>query len=285
MGETVKNIFNEDIKAAVFEAFQVSSIEILAKVKDKKDGKEVDLGQTEVGEDAIQLPKPPKPVFSMNSGEADSYFSQLKSTVAHLDGVKIKRKWPKKKNGVLVEEATPLPSFDENVESILPSNQYFGSNTKFQPGNLLWHLQLVSAYIITKFGHNYNTFAKSIPDDYVAKEWQMADLVTMSNNPGANVQKRRRRNKVDNIVEHERHWLYTDEYLNYDDDDESVGGVPEHVDGQPDLSDQPVNPDINPFSDGDHSFDTHSSGSPRRQASETGSETESQSWNQLRSIL
>ena len=105
----------------------------------------------------------------------------------------------------------------------------------------------------------------------------MADLVTMSNNPGANVQKRRRRNKVDNIVEHERHWLDTDEYHNYDDDDESVGGVPEHVDGQPDLSDQPVNPDINPFSDGDHSFDTHSSGSPRRQASETGSETESQS--------
>ena len=116
MGETVKNIFNEDLKTTILEAFQVSSIEILAKLKDKKDGKEVDPEQA-VGEDVVQLPKPPKPVFNMNSGEAIAYFSQLKSTVAHLDGVKIKRKWPKKKNGVLVEEAIPLPSFDENVES------------------------------------------------------------------------------------------------------------------------------------------------------------------------
>ena len=57
----------------------------------------------------------------MNSGEDDAYFSQLKTTDAHLDVVKIKRKWPKKKNGVLVEEATPLPSFDQNIESNLSS--------------------------------------------------------------------------------------------------------------------------------------------------------------------
>ena len=274
MGETVKNIFNEDLKTTILEAFQVSSIEILAKLKDKKDGKEVDPEQA-VGEDVVQLPKPPKPVFNMNSGEAIAYFSQLKSTVAHLDGVKIKRKWPKKKDGVLVEEATPLTSFDENVESILPSNQYFGSNTKFQPGNLLWRLQLVCAYILTKFGHNYNTFAQVIPADYVAKDWQMADLVTLSNNPEANVQKRRRRNKVDNIVEHERHWLDTDEYNNYE-DDESVGGALEDDDVQPDLAEEPEAQGNNPFSDSDQSFDTHSSGSPRRQVSETSSETESQ---------
>ena len=51
---------------------------------------------------------------------------------------------------------------------------------------------------------------------------------------------------------------------NYDDDDESVGGTHDNVDGK----------DINPFSEGDQSFDTHSSVSPRPQVSEVDSETE-----------
>ena len=67
MGETVKNIFNNDIKTAILEAFQVSSIEILAKLKDKKDGKEVDPEQA-VGEDVVQLPKPPTPQLHILMG-------------------------------------------------------------------------------------------------------------------------------------------------------------------------------------------------------------------------
>ena len=118
-------------------------------------------------------------------------------------------------------EATPIPSFDQYVESILPSSQYFGSSTKFEPGNLLWRLQLVCAYILTKFGEDYNTYAHVIPVEYVAKHWSIEDFIQMSENPketaGNNVMKRKRKNKVDNIP-FERHWLDVDDHAAYDDE-------------------------------------------------------------------
>ena len=146
----IKDIFNvEETKTALLEALQESMVEILAKVKHLKNGNNVDPTQSGVGSDIIELAKPPKPVFLLNSKEMDIYFSQLKTSVALKDGIKLKRKWPKKVDGELIE-ATKIPSFDEFVEKVLPSNQYFGSSTKFAPGNLLWRLQLVSAYLLNK---------------------------------------------------------------------------------------------------------------------------------------
>ena len=265
MNDALKNVFTEELKAEILEAFQESLIEILTKIKDINDGLDIDDGNT-AAEETVKIPKPPKPVFTMNSGEADAYFSVLKSAIALKDGVVIKRKWAKRKNGVVIHEPTPIPSFAQHVENIIPSNHYFGANTKFEPGNLLWRLQLASAYLLTKMGEDFNTFAKNIPEDYMEKPWEMDDLIGMSNNPNEmahqNAQKRRRRVKVDMIqaVEPPHH-----DDAGADDAAEQVG--PDEQDEDHLDATQATQRSVNLFSDTDMSFESRSSGSPLRQNS------------------
>ena len=119
---------NEENKTLLMEACEVSMVEILEGANNKNHG--TTDGALDVAQNASvnhsKLAKPDKPVFAMNSKEMDSYFGQLKSSLAIRDGVKIVRKWAKK-DGDQILEPTKLPAFDDFVESVLPSKEYFGS--------------------------------------------------------------------------------------------------------------------------------------------------------------
>ena len=177
--KSLKDFFeNEGNKTCLMDACAVSMVEILEQENNKN------LGTADEALEVAQNPsvnhselaKPDKPVFAMNSKEMDSYFGQLKSSLAIRDGVKIVRKWAKK-DGNQILEPTKLPAFDDFVESVLPSKEYFGSSKKFERGKLLWRMQLVSAYLLTKSDCDYNTYAKTVPTDYVAKNWNIEDLI------------------------------------------------------------------------------------------------------------
>ena len=192
----------------------------------------------------------------MNSGEADGYFSKLKSAVAIYDGIKIKRKWAKKKDDVLLEP-TPVPSFDQIVERFIPSNEYFGANTKFAPGNLLWRIQLASAYLLKKFDEDFNSFANVVPPEYSPKSWNLDDLVNMSEKPNDNVERNRRKrgNKLTRAVPQ------TSEAVRERSVTEKENSVNDNDRPNFDLTPPPVSADF--------SFETSSraSGSPTRQNS------------------
>ena len=71
--------------------------------------------------------------------------------------------------------ANSTSNFDEYVEKVLRSNEYFGASAKFTAGNLLWRLQLASAYLLQQNGHSYNTYANVVPDNYVQRNWNIDD--------------------------------------------------------------------------------------------------------------
>ena len=210
VNKSLKDFFeNEALKTSLKEACELSMVEILEKAVNKIND-DLTEANDEAGDDVravVQndLAKPDKPIFAMNSKEMDSYFGQLKSSLAVRDDVKIVRKWAKKE-GNEVLAPTKIPAFDEFVESVLPSNEYFGSSKKFARGKLHWRMQLVSAYLLTKYGYDFNSYAKVVPNDYVAKEWVMQDLIGMGDNPveasNANKQKRKRKNRVLTLQDH-----------------------------------------------------------------------------------
>ena len=72
--------------------------------------------------------------------ELDPYFSTLKSVIAKLEGVKLRQKWPKIVNNVTVTAPTPIPSFDDVLERILPSAIYIPKK-KFPLSNHHWRLK------------------------------------------------------------------------------------------------------------------------------------------------
>ena len=210
VNKSLKDFFeNEQLKTSLIEACELSMVEILEKAVNINDDAPTEVND-ETGDDVrvvVQndLAKPDKPIFAMNSKEMDSYFGQLKSSLAVRDGVKIVRKWAKKE-GDEVLAPTKIPAFDDFVESVLPSNEYFGSSKKFTRGKLHWRMQLVSAYLLAKYGYDFNSYAKVVPKDYVAKDWIIEDLIGMGANPveasNANKQKRKRKNRVVTLQDH-----------------------------------------------------------------------------------
>ena len=202
LGGPLKEFFSDDMKEALIAKLQESMVEVLAKMNDLADDNDHENLTGGAAEVVEELAKPLKPVFYLNSAEMDTYFSALKSSVARKDGVTIKRKWPKVVDGIVIEP-TKLPSFDEFVESVLPSAQYFGAKTKFAAGNLLWRQQIVCAYLLEQNGYNYNTYAHNVTDGHTAKTWKIADLIELGRDPKktarSNVVKRNRKNRIDNI--------------------------------------------------------------------------------------
>ena len=177
VSEPLKDLFTDDLKSKFLEAMQESMVGILAKISESADEPQAD---DDIAR--IDLPKPIRPVINLTSAEMDGYFSALKSAIAKKDGVTIKRKWAKILDDKLLEP-TPIPSFDGFVESVLPSSQYFGARTKFAAGNLLWRLQLVCAYLLERNGFDFNTYAHNIPENYVAKNWNVEALIAMGRDP------------------------------------------------------------------------------------------------------
>jgi hypothetical protein len=265
LSEPLKKFFDNGTKEALLEAMQESMVDILAKVKQLNDGKSFD--PLASGTSLTNLAKPLKPVFLLNSTEMASYFSALKSSIARKDGVKITRKWAKIVKGKL-EKPTEIPSFDAFVESVLSSSQYFGSQTKFEPGNLLWRMQLVCAYLLEINGYDYNTYAHNVPADYVAKIWKIEDFIKMGKNPTEsaenNVLKRKRKTKVDNI-EYEQHWLGCNDNPFNDDTDESE----QETEVEKEPNDGLTNREDDVALD-DSLLGSHKSGTPTRDDSESG---------------
>ena len=224
LADPLKDFFTKEVKESLLEAMQESMVQLLAKVKDLGNGEETE--PLDAGDFVEPLAKPLKPVFSLNAAEIEAYFSALKSSLARKDGVIIKRKWAKMVKGRL-EEPTKLPSFDEFVESVLPSSQYFGAKTKFSAGNLLWRLQLVCAYLLENNDCDYNTYAHNVPDDHVHKTWKIEDLILMGRDPKGtannNLAKRKRNNKVQNIAMEEHTAAIAGNPFEDDDEEDGVG--------------------------------------------------------------
>ena len=82
---------------------------------------------------AVGVSKPVPPIWSLTLKEFEACFSNMKSEIAKDDGVKHKSKWPKIVNTVCVKTPTKITTFDEVVESILPSLKYVPYNKKILP--------------------------------------------------------------------------------------------------------------------------------------------------------
>ena len=74
--------------------------------------------------------------------ELETYFTPLRTQLASVDNIKIKRKWPKIEKGVTTKLPTKVPMLDEVCEKILPSALFIPVK-KIAPGNVLWRLKLI----------------------------------------------------------------------------------------------------------------------------------------------
>ena len=117
--------------------------------------------------------RPDIPVYSMTGDEAMQYLQRLlehiQRKVKNLKSTHF-RKWPVLKEGILMP-ASEFDQWDEQVESVLPRQKYFGRNTAFDMDNLADRVVLANAKILENLGEDPNTFAKNIPDLFEAKDW------------------------------------------------------------------------------------------------------------------
>ena len=174
----LKDFFEqEDTKQVMFELMRDAVVDALAKKEAKRAGDNVE-ASTSVG-NTLEILKPPRPIWDLNLKEIGIYFSDLKSAIAKYYNIKMKPKWPKLVDGVVIELPTKLPEFDEVVEKILPSYSYI-SQKKFMLGNLHWRLKLVCAYLLMQHDMDPNTYAKSVPENYDGKNFTVEDLRTFS---------------------------------------------------------------------------------------------------------
>ena len=117
--------------------------------------------------------RPEIPVYAMTGDEAMQYLQRLLDHIQR-EVKKLKRthfrKWPALKEGVFMP-ASEFKQWDEQVESVLPRQKYFGRNTAFDMDNLAERVILANAKILENLGEDPNTFAKSIPNLFEAKDW------------------------------------------------------------------------------------------------------------------
>ena len=74
-------------------------------------------------------------------------------------------------NGSIIP-ASCFDLWDEEVEEVLPRQEYFGRNKSFGLDNMVERLTLGLAKLLMNMGQNPNTFAQSIPVDYKEREWE-----------------------------------------------------------------------------------------------------------------
>ena len=176
----LKDYFNQpDTKHRYFNLLQDAFFEALEKKEKKREGQNVKTSAKETR--LVGFAEPPRPIWMLTVKELETYFSGLKTMLAAQDKVKIKRKWPKIENGMAVKLPTKIPLLDDITEQILPSDTFIPGQ-KFAPGNLQWRLKLVCAYIMLKNGHNPNTFANEVPEDFEPKDFTLKDVEEFSKN-------------------------------------------------------------------------------------------------------
>ena len=175
----LKDYFNqEETKEVFFNLLRDATIDAMAKKNRKLSGEDVEAASSVIK--TVGVTKPVRPIWSLTLKELESFFSNFKSEIAKDDGVKLKPKWPKIVDNVCVKAPTKIPTFDEVVERILPSNQYVPTQ-KFSLGNLHWRLKVVCAYLFLKKNLDINTFADEVPDNYVNVNFDMDTLVEFGN--------------------------------------------------------------------------------------------------------
>ena len=179
----LRNYFEEDdVKRKFFDLFRDATVDAVAKKKEKLDGKEVTATCSVVK--TVGLSKPPRPVWTLSVDELDTYFTTLKTEIAKQEGVKLRPKWPKIVNNVTVTHPTPIPTFDDVLERILPSAIYIPKK-KFPLANHHWRLKLACAYLLFQYDFDPNTFALEIPEDFEPKIFAQEAFVNMSRNIAA----------------------------------------------------------------------------------------------------
>ena len=84
-----------------------------------------DVAENIVGQNVVSpLLKPPEPIFSLSASKMEKYFPNFLASLALADGVKLRYKLPKKENDGSIRQATPIPSWDSDVDNILNRNEY-----------------------------------------------------------------------------------------------------------------------------------------------------------------
>ena len=173
-GPIKEHFDQEDTKEIYFNLLRDATIDAMAKKHRKLNGEDVEAASSVIK--AVGVTKPVRPIWSLTLKELESFFGNFKTEIAKDDGVKLKPKWPKIVNNECVKAPTRIPTFDEVVEKILPSNQYVPTQ-KFPLGNLHWRLKVVCAYLFLKKNLDINTFANEVPENYVHVNFGMEDLI------------------------------------------------------------------------------------------------------------
>ena len=219
-GPLKEHFDNEEVKGVYFKLLRDATIDAVTKKNRKLAGEEVEASCSVVK--AVGVSKPVRPIWSLTLKELEAFFSNMKTEIAKDDGVKLKPKWPKIVNAVCVKTPTKIPTFDDVVETILPSSMYVPFQ-KFSLGNLHWRLKLVCAYLFMKKGLDINTFAEEIPENYSPVEFDMDYIVECSDNIVESAEehhnRKPRKNKPDVAAEAVR--------FPWDDDDDDDAERPE----------------------------------------------------------
>ena len=98
---------------------------------------------------AVGVSKPVPPIWSLTLKEFEACFSNMKSEIAKDDGVKLKPKWPKIFHAGGFRAPTKITTFDEVVESILPSSMYVPYHKKILP----WEFTLAPELCLCLLAH------------------------------------------------------------------------------------------------------------------------------------
>ena len=90
------------------------------------------LGMVSDKENAVEtVPKPEKPVFSMNKHEVSMYFGTLLKYCYARERILKYKLWVKKdKTGKVTEPATDLDIYDDKAKDIMPREDYWGPNVE-----------------------------------------------------------------------------------------------------------------------------------------------------------
>ena len=149
-------------------------------------------------------PKPRIPVGEMVLDEAQRYLADLLGWIFEKrKGLKPRqfRKWPLFKDGVLVEEATKLDEWDDELEEICPRNFYKGPHKGFEKGKGPdgapgLRIVAVCARLLASCGENPNEYAEKL----TGMSTNVEDLINQLK--GGGVQKKRKRH-FDEVEESE----------------------------------------------------------------------------------
>ena len=112
-----------------------------------------------------EVPKPEKPVFSMTKEGISVYFGTLLKYCYTRENISKFKLWVKKnKKGEIIETATPLKIYDEKAENIMARAEFWGRGSGGP--NIANKLKMVSAYLLSRLGHDHNVFCEEIPPLY-----------------------------------------------------------------------------------------------------------------------